>query len=77
MHRTSLESQKLSLMGEVSYLKLKLSDMEGKQDYGAERQYKAEVGSSPTHLCGKSCSESETHNKQQEFVIAKNLEGSI
>ncbi|XP_056881222.1 liprin-beta-2 isoform X2 [Takifugu flavidus] len=42
LHRTSLESQKLSLMGEVSYLKLKLSDMEGKQGYGAERQHKAE-----------------------------------
>lgn len=44
LHRTSLESQKLSLMGEVSYLKLKLSDMEGKQGYGAEKQHKAEVG---------------------------------
>ncbi|CAG05717.1 unnamed protein product, partial [Tetraodon nigroviridis] len=43
LHRTSLESQKLSLMGEVSYLKLKLSDMEGKQGYGAERQHKAET----------------------------------
>lgn len=31
-------------MGEVSYLKLKLSDMEGKQGYGTERQHKAEVG---------------------------------
>lgn len=31
-------------MGEVSYLKLKMSDMEGKQGYGAERQHKAEVG---------------------------------
>uniref|UniRef100_A0A8D3C5E9 PPFIA binding protein 2a n=1 Tax=Scophthalmus maximus TaxID=52904 RepID=A0A8D3C5E9_SCOMX len=44
LHRTSLESQKLSLMGEVSYLKLKLADMEGKQSHGAERQHKAEVG---------------------------------
>uniref|UniRef100_A0A3Q1CPG5 SAM domain-containing protein n=1 Tax=Amphiprion ocellaris TaxID=80972 RepID=A0A3Q1CPG5_AMPOC len=43
LHRTSLESQKLSLMGEVSYLKLKLADMEGKQGHGAERQHKAEV----------------------------------
>ncbi|XP_058485694.1 liprin-beta-2 isoform X7 [Solea solea] len=42
LHRTSLESQKLSLMGEVSYLKLKLADMEGKQSHGAERQQKAE-----------------------------------
>uniref|UniRef100_A0AAQ5YSQ1 SAM domain-containing protein n=1 Tax=Amphiprion ocellaris TaxID=80972 RepID=A0AAQ5YSQ1_AMPOC len=42
LHRTSLESQKLSLMGEVSYLKLKLADMEGKQGHGAERQHKAE-----------------------------------
>lgn len=44
LHRTSLENQKLSLMGEVSYLKLKLADMEGKQSHGAERQHKAEVG---------------------------------
>ncbi|KAM3625984.1 uncharacterized protein V6R79_020832 [Siganus canaliculatus] len=29
-------------MGEVSYLKLKLADMEGKQGHGAERQHKAE-----------------------------------
>ncbi|XP_035806675.2 liprin-beta-2 isoform X2 [Amphiprion ocellaris] len=43
LHRTSLESQKLSLMGEVSYLKLKLADMEGKQGHGAERQHKAET----------------------------------
>ncbi|CAB1420630.1 unnamed protein product [Pleuronectes platessa] len=34
LHRTSLENQKLSLMGEVSYLKLKLADMEGKQNHG-------------------------------------------
>lgn len=43
LHRTSLENQKLSLMGEVSYLKIKLADMEGKQSHGAERQHKAEV----------------------------------
>ncbi|XP_038557922.1 liprin-beta-2 isoform X2 [Micropterus salmoides] len=43
LHRTSLESQKLSLMGEVSYLKLKLTDMEGKHSHGAERQHKAET----------------------------------
>ncbi|KAF7211863.1 transcript variant X3 [Nothobranchius furzeri] len=43
LHRTSLEKQKLSLMGEVSYLKLKLTDMEGKQGHGAERQHKAET----------------------------------
>lgn len=30
-------------MGEVSYLKLKLADMEGKQAHSAERQHKAEV----------------------------------
>nr|XP_020461628.1 liprin-beta-2-like isoform X1 [Monopterus albus] len=42
LHRTSLESQKLSLMGEVSHLKLKLADMEGRQGHGAERQHKAE-----------------------------------
>uniref|UniRef100_A0A3Q0RCY8 Liprin-beta-1/2 coiled-coil domain-containing protein n=1 Tax=Amphilophus citrinellus TaxID=61819 RepID=A0A3Q0RCY8_AMPCI len=44
LHRASLENQKLSLMGEVSYLKLKLADMEGKQGHGGERQHKAEVG---------------------------------
>lgn len=43
MHRTSLEKQKLSLMSEVSYLKVKLEDMEGKQFHGTERQHKAEV----------------------------------
>ncbi|KAM6950112.1 liprin-beta-2 isoform 2-T2 [Lycodopsis pacificus] len=42
LHRTSLENQKLTLLGEVSYLKLKLADMEGKQGHGAERQHKAE-----------------------------------
>ncbi|XP_078106377.1 liprin-beta-2 isoform X2 [Sander vitreus] len=40
--QSSLENQKLNLMGEVSYLKLKLADMEGKQSHGAERQHKAE-----------------------------------
>ncbi|XP_016525894.1 liprin-beta-2 isoform X4 [Poecilia formosa] len=43
VHRTSLEKQKLNLMGEVSYLKLKLADMEGTQVDGAERQHKAET----------------------------------
>ncbi|XP_034730579.1 liprin-beta-2 isoform X2 [Etheostoma cragini] len=43
LHRASLEKQKLNLMGEVSYLKLKLADMEGKQSHGAERQHKAET----------------------------------
>ncbi|XP_041849525.1 liprin-beta-2 isoform X2 [Melanotaenia boesemani] len=42
-HRTSLENQKLNLMGEVSYLKVKLADMEGKQGHGSERQHKAET----------------------------------
>ncbi|XP_017159589.1 liprin-beta-2 isoform X4 [Poecilia reticulata] len=43
VHRTSLEKQKLNLMGEVSYLKLKLANMEGTQVHGAERQHKAET----------------------------------
>uniref|UniRef100_A0A3Q3N1J7 PPFIA binding protein 2a n=1 Tax=Mastacembelus armatus TaxID=205130 RepID=A0A3Q3N1J7_9TELE len=43
LHRTSLENQKLSLMGEVSYLKLTLADMEGRQGQGAEKQHKAET----------------------------------
>ncbi|XP_037103665.1 liprin-beta-2 isoform X1 [Syngnathus acus] len=42
LHRTTLEKQKLSLKGEVSYLKLKLTDMEEKQSPGGERQHKAE-----------------------------------
>ncbi|XP_076593634.1 liprin-beta-2 isoform X1 [Chaetodon auriga] len=42
LHRTSLENQKLSLMGEVSHLKVKLADMEGKPGHGTERQHKAE-----------------------------------
>uniref|UniRef100_A0AAY4BED6 SAM domain-containing protein n=1 Tax=Denticeps clupeoides TaxID=299321 RepID=A0AAY4BED6_9TELE len=40
--RTSLESQKLDLMDEVSYLKLKLVGMEEKQSHNTERQHKAE-----------------------------------
>lgn len=43
LHRTLLENQKLSLMGEVSYLKVKLADMEEKQSHGMDRQHKAEV----------------------------------
>ncbi|XP_062417761.1 liprin-beta-2 isoform X1 [Pungitius pungitius] len=43
LHRTSLENQKQNLLGEASYLKLKLADMEGKQGHGAERQHKAET----------------------------------
>ncbi|XP_024296132.2 liprin-beta-2 isoform X7 [Oncorhynchus tshawytscha] len=43
LSRTSLESQKLDLMGEVSYLKLKLVDMEEIQINGVARKHKAEV----------------------------------
>ncbi|XP_061882794.1 liprin-beta-2 isoform X3 [Entelurus aequoreus] len=43
VQRTSLEKQKLSLMGEVSYLKLKLADMEEKPGQDTERQHKAET----------------------------------
>ncbi|XP_034044770.1 liprin-beta-2 isoform X2 [Thalassophryne amazonica] len=43
LHRTSLESQKLSLRGEVSYLKLKLADMDSKHSHETERQHKAEA----------------------------------
>ncbi|XP_077376169.1 liprin-beta-2 isoform X2 [Festucalex cinctus] len=43
LHRTTLEKQKRSLKGEVSYLKLKLTDIEEKQSHGGgERQHKAE-----------------------------------
>uniref|UniRef100_A0A673ZX70 PPFIA binding protein 2 n=1 Tax=Salmo trutta TaxID=8032 RepID=A0A673ZX70_SALTR len=51
LSRTSLESQKLDLMGEVSYLKLKLVDMEEKQIHGVERKHKAEVRTQ-THKWG-------------------------
>uniref|UniRef100_A0AAR2JU00 SAM domain-containing protein n=1 Tax=Pygocentrus nattereri TaxID=42514 RepID=A0AAR2JU00_PYGNA len=43
LSRTSLESQKLDLMDEVSYLKLKLVGMEERQNHNVERQHKAEV----------------------------------
>uniref|UniRef100_A0A8C5DTH1 Liprin-beta-2-like n=1 Tax=Gouania willdenowi TaxID=441366 RepID=A0A8C5DTH1_GOUWI len=42
LHRVSLENQERGLKGEVSYLKQKLADMEGKQGHGAARQHKAE-----------------------------------
>uniref|UniRef100_A0A8C7Q8J3 PPFIA binding protein 2a n=1 Tax=Oncorhynchus mykiss TaxID=8022 RepID=A0A8C7Q8J3_ONCMY len=50
LSRTSLESQKLNLMGEVSYLKLKLVDMEEKQFHGVERQHKAEKMTDCKHI---------------------------
>ncbi|KAI1904589.1 hypothetical protein AGOR_G00007180 [Albula goreensis] len=42
LSRTSLETQKLDLMDEVSYLKLKLVGMEEEQNDGENRQHKAE-----------------------------------
>ncbi|XP_066540436.1 liprin-beta-2 isoform X2 [Hoplias malabaricus] len=42
LSRTTLESQKLDLMDEVSYLKLKLVGMEERQNHNVERQHKAE-----------------------------------
>ncbi|KAF3832554.1 hypothetical protein F7725_026219 [Dissostichus mawsoni] len=67
LHRTSLENQKLSLMGEVSYLKLKLADMEGKQGHGAERQHKAESTGGEGSNPGTSCDRiSEGMNKLEE-----------
>lgn len=55
-------------MGEVSYLKLKLSDMEGKQGYGAEKQHKAEVGRNQNQ-CEKSCFGSEkSRNKNLKQI---------
>ncbi|XP_053356002.1 liprin-beta-2 isoform X2 [Clarias gariepinus] len=42
LRRTALESQKLDLTDEVSYLKLKLVSMEERQNHSAERQHKAE-----------------------------------
>uniref|UniRef100_A0A8B9K395 PPFIA binding protein 2a n=1 Tax=Astyanax mexicanus TaxID=7994 RepID=A0A8B9K395_ASTMX len=43
LSRTALESQKLDLIDEVSYLKLKLVGMEERQNHNVERQHKAEV----------------------------------
>ncbi|XP_062327728.1 liprin-beta-2 [Osmerus eperlanus] len=40
--RTSLESQKLELLGQVSYLNIQLTNMEGRHAQGVERQHKAE-----------------------------------
>ncbi|XP_072550705.1 liprin-beta-2 isoform X2 [Salminus brasiliensis] len=42
LSRTTLESQKLDLIDEVSYLKLKLVGMEERQNHNVERQHKAE-----------------------------------
>ncbi|XP_061077182.1 liprin-beta-2b isoform X2 [Conger conger] len=42
LSRTSLETQKLDLMDEVSYLKLKVVGMEDEQSEGDNRQHKAE-----------------------------------
>ncbi|KPP75996.1 hypothetical protein Z043_104704 [Scleropages formosus] len=44
LSRTSLETQKLDLMDEVSYLKLKLVGMEEAQSNGEDKQHKAESG---------------------------------
>ncbi|GAA6072067.1 liprin-beta-2 isoform X5 [Tachysurus ichikawai] len=43
LSRTTFESQKLSLMDEVSSLNLKLVNMEERQSPSTERQHKAEV----------------------------------
>ncbi|KAM6980941.1 liprin-beta-2 [Aplochiton taeniatus] len=42
VNRASLESQKENLVGEVSYLKVKLGDMEEKHNHGSDRHHKAE-----------------------------------
>ncbi|XP_036390462.1 liprin-beta-2b isoform X1 [Megalops cyprinoides] len=42
LSRTALETQKLDLMDEVSYLKLKLVGMEEEQNDGEDKQHKAE-----------------------------------
>ncbi|XP_036390467.1 liprin-beta-2b isoform X5 [Megalops cyprinoides] len=43
LSRTALETQKLDLMDEVSYLKLKLVGMEEEQNDGEDKQHKAEA----------------------------------
>ena len=52
LSRTSLETQKLNLMTEVSELKLKLVGMEKEQKEQEEKQKKAEV-SAINHILGK------------------------
>ncbi|CAL9701770.1 unnamed protein product [Knipowitschia caucasica] len=68
VHRTSLEKQKLNLMGEVSYLKLKLADMEAKHRDGSERHHKAEsVVNFISELQEQMCRfQTEINNKIQE-----------
>lgn len=52
LSRTSLETQKLNLMTEVSELKLKLVGMEKEQKEQEEKQKKAEV-SAINHILGR------------------------
>ncbi|XP_028331466.1 liprin-beta-2 isoform X2 [Gouania willdenowi] len=68
LHRVSLENQERGLKGEVSYLKQKLADMEGKQGHGAARQHKAEtVVNFISELQEQMCQfQKEINNKIQE-----------
>ncbi|XP_061670201.1 liprin-beta-2 isoform X2 [Syngnathoides biaculeatus] len=89
LHRTTLEKQKLSLKGEVSYLKLKLTDMEEKQGHGGERQHKAEslvrelkiLKDKVEHLedekseCERALKESKVEiSSLQQLLLSKNAE---
>ncbi|XP_072320653.1 liprin-beta-2 isoform X2 [Eucyclogobius newberryi] len=82
VHRTSLEKQKLSLMGEVSYLKLKLTDMEGKHRDSSDRQHKAEsvvnfISELQEQMCRfqKEINNKIQEKKAQEFPVSSSPEG--
>ncbi|XP_055010917.1 liprin-beta-2 isoform X1 [Boleophthalmus pectinirostris] len=81
VHRASLEKQKLSLMGEVSYLKLKLADMEGKHRDSSDRQHKAEsvvnfISELQEQMCRfqKEINNKIQEKKAQEFPVSSSPE---
>ncbi|XP_053356004.1 liprin-beta-2 isoform X4 [Clarias gariepinus] len=66
LRRTALESQKLDLTDEVSYLKLKLVSMEERQNHSAERQHKAESLLQELRLLKNKVEELEDEKSQYE-----------
>ncbi|XP_066506115.1 liprin-beta-2b isoform X7 [Hoplias malabaricus] len=68
LSRTSLETQKLDLMDEVSYLKLKLVSMEEEQGHtdGDDKQHKAEVLQQELRLLKTKVDELESEKSQYE-----------
>ncbi|XP_026769724.3 liprin-beta-2 isoform X5 [Pangasianodon hypophthalmus] len=66
LSRTALESQKLDLMDEVSYLKLKVVSMEERQNHSTERQHKAESLLQELRLLKNKVEELEDEKSQYE-----------